>query len=61
MRQTNRKHTNLKHSRKLVLTLLLALPLLLTGCGAKPQPPASANTLDNGAWDNGTWDTSTWQ
>jgi hypothetical protein len=60
MRQPNLKHTNLKHSRKLVLTLLLALPFWLTGC-AKPQPTADTNTLENGAWDNGTWDTSTWQ
>jgi ABC-type uncharacterized transport system auxiliary subunit len=61
MRQLNLKHTNLKHSRKLVLALLLALAFWLTGCGAKPQDPANTNTLDNGAWDNGMWDTSTWQ
>jgi uncharacterized lipoprotein YajG len=60
MRQINLKHITLKHTRKLVLTLLLALAFWLTGC-AKPQSPTNTNTLDNGAWDNGMWDTSTWQ
>ncbi len=50
------RQINIKHTRKLTLSLLLALLLLLTGC-PRNQPP----TATDATWNDSQWNQTTWQ